>query len=94
MVINRRTFMQGAALVSTGGLFLCSSDVLAHAMSTPGSLASRAASENSAKHVFKVDGWDRRDQPVEHVSMSGSNVDAAGGEVFIQVNRAWRTAWR
>jgi hypothetical protein len=91
MWINRRTFMKGAALVSTSGLFLCSLDNLAYAAPSSGSLPSRAASEDDAKHVFKVAGWDRCDQPVEHASMSESNADE---EVFIQVNRAWRTAWR
>jgi hypothetical protein len=94
MGISRRTFMKGAALVSTSGLFLCSLDKLAYSAPTLRSLPSRTASENGAKPGFKVDGWDRHDQPVEHASMSGSNVDAAGAEVFIQVNRAWRTAWR
>jgi hypothetical protein len=81
MVINRRTFMQGAALLSTGGLLSCSADLLACASPTQGSPASQtAAVEANAKRVFKVDGWER--------------VDLAGDEVFIQVNRAWRTAWR
>jgi len=92
MVIDRRTFMQGAALVSTGGLLSYSADALAFASPTPASQAPQTAAETDAKHVFKVDGWDRSDQlPVEHPTMSS---DLTGEEVFIRVNRAWRTAWR
>jgi len=98
MVIDRRTFMQGAALLSTAGLLSYSADVLAFASPTPGSPASQTAAETDAKRVLKVDGWDRRDQySVEHSKMSPSNpkrADFAGYEVFIQINRAWRTAWR
>lgn len=84
MEMDRRTFMQGAAL-SVGGLLFCSAELLAHTPPTAGSPA-RAAVEANAKHVFKVAGWDQRIQPTFAAAMDD--------EVLIHVNRAWRTAWR
>ena len=84
MEMDRRTFMQGAAL-SVGGLLIYSADVLAHASPAAESSA-RAAVEADAKHVFKVAGWDQRIQPTVPA--------AAGDEVLIHINQAWRTAWR
>jgi hypothetical protein len=98
MVIDRRTFIQGAAFLSTGGLLFYSAEVLACESPTLRYSASQTETETDAKHVFKVDGWDRRDHHLaEYLKMSPSNptrADFAGDEVFIQVNRAWRTAWR
>jgi hypothetical protein len=84
MEMDRRSFMQGAAL-SVGGLLMCSADVLTTASPTAESPA-RAAAEADAKHVFKVAGWDQRIQP--------TFAAAADDEVLIHINQAWRTAWR
>lgn len=98
MVLDRRTFIQSAAVLSTAALFFYSADVLACGSPTLGYSASQTAAEPDTKRVFKVDGWDRRDHtPAEYLKMSQSNPtrpDFAGDEVFIQINRAWRTAWR
>jgi len=84
MEMDRRTFMQGAAL-SVGGLLICSADVLAHASPTAESPA-RSAAEADANYVFTVAGWDQRIQP--------TFAAAADDEVLIHINQAWRTAWR
>ena len=86
-MIDRRIFIQGAALLSTSGLLFYSADALGFAPPTVGPPASQTAAETDVNLVFKVDGWD----PVEHPPMLP---ELAGEEVFIQVNRAWRTAWR
>ena len=98
MVIDRRTFIQSAAFLSTGGVLFYSADVFANVSPTVRSGSAQTKAETDAKRVFKVDGWDRDDhRPLEHLNMSQSNstrADFVGDEVFIQVNRAWRTAWR
>ena len=82
MLIDRRSFMQAAALVVVGDLLSPSSNVRAYASSLPASVPTETAvAETGTKHVFKVDGWDQLCDPV-------------GDEVFIRVNQAWRTAWR
>ncbi len=82
MLIDRRSFMQAAALVAVGDLLSPSSNVRAYASSFAASVPTQmAVGETCTKHVFKVDGWDRLCDPV-------------GNEVFIRVNQAWRTAWR
>ena len=91
MVIDRRTFIQSAAFLSTGGVLFYSADVFANVSPTVRSGSAQTKAETDAKRVFKVDGWDRDDhRPLEHLN----SADFAGDEVFIQVNRAWRTAWR
>jgi hypothetical protein len=98
MVIDRRSFIQGAALLSTSGLLFSSADGLAGASPILGPTAPPTVVETSSKCVLKIAGWDRRDQhPAQHTKMLGSNLKSAdldGDEVFVQVNRAWRTAWR
>jgi hypothetical protein len=98
MVVDRRTFIQSAAFLSTGGLLFYSADVLASGSPPLGSTGPRTAVEADGKSVFRVDGWDRRDhRSAEYLKMFESNPtrpDFAGDEVFIRVNRTWRTAWR
>jgi hypothetical protein len=98
MVIDRRTFIQSAAFLSAGGVLFYSADVLACVSPTVETAAAQTKAETDAKLAFKIDGWERGDHhPGEHPKMSTSKSthdDFAGDEVFIQVNRAWRTAWR
>jgi len=98
MVIDRRTFIQSVAFLSAGGVLFYSADALACPSPTVETAAAQTNAETDAKSAFKIDGWDRRDHhPVEHIKMSPSKSthdDFAGNDVFIQVNRAWRTAWR
>lgn len=74
--------MQGAVLLAVGDLLSLSSNLWAYAPP----ISDRAATQTTvggtnAKHVFKVDGWDRL-------------CDSVGDEIFIRVNQAWRTPWR
>ena len=99
MLIDRRSFMQAAALVAVGDLLSSSSNVRAYASSLPASVpAQMAVGVTGTKHIFKVDGWNRREHlPVECSKTSPSYPvvgDLAGDEVFIRINQAWRTAWR
>jgi hypothetical protein len=98
-LIDRRSFMQAAALVAVGDLLSPSSNVRAYASSFPASVPTQmAVGGTGTKHVFKVDGWDPREHlPVERSKTSPSYPavgDLAGDEVFIRINQAWRTAWR
>ena len=62
MLIDRRSFMQATALVAVGDLLLLSSHVRAYASSISNFVPTQmAVDETSTKHVFKVDGWDRRE---------------------------------
>jgi hypothetical protein len=99
MLINRRAFMQGAALLAVSDLMPLSWGVQAYASLRPGSLPTQmAVGGTGAQLVFKVEGWDRRDDiPVRLLktpSIDHTNGDLDGGEVFIRVNRAWQSAWR
>lgn len=82
MLIDRRTFVQGTALIAVGDLLSLSSNVRGYASAFPASVPTlMAVGATGPQHVFKVDGWDRL-------------CDSLGDEVFIRVNQAWRTAWR
>jgi hypothetical protein len=99
MLIDRRTFMQGAALLAASGLMPLSRGVQAYASLRPGSLPTQmAVGGTGTQPVFKVEGWDRRDDiPVGLLKTSSTDHsmgDLDGGEVFIRVNQAWRSAWR
>jgi phosphodiesterase/alkaline phosphatase D-like protein len=85
MEMDRRTFMQGAAL-SVGGLLVCSANLLAQSSPTLQSPALQPATQTDAGHVLKVIGWDRCDH--SHFTDPGND------EVFIHVGQTWRTAWR
>ncbi len=99
MLIDRRSFMQATALLAVGDLLLLSSHVRAYASPISNPVpAQMSVDGTNMKHVFKIDGWDRReDLSVECSRMSPSDpvgADLAGNEVFIRINQAWRTAWR
>ena len=82
MLIDRRSFMQAAALLAVGELLSLSSNVAAYASPISNPVPPKmAGGGTNTEHVFKIDGWDR---------VCGS----AGDEVFIRINQAWRTAWR
>jgi hypothetical protein len=98
MAIDRRSFIQGASLLTAGPLFFYSIDALACAFPNPRLTKTQTSDETDARCVFKVLGWEQRDQkPVDRSKMLPSNLtpaSLASDEVFIHVNRAWRTAWR
>lgn len=97
MMIDRRTFIQSAALVAMApvleALLSFSSTVQSHASLLPCTLPPQRAGEGTDKNfiVLKIDGWDRCDNgltanPVTKVSTAN--------EVLIRINQSWRTAWR
>ena len=79
MIIDRRSFIQGAT-------FAASSVVLARSLPLSPALApadARAADRDSDSEpvVFRIAGWD-------------ANTDkAAENEVVILINQSWRSAW-
>ena len=99
MLIDRRSFMQAAALVAVGDLLSPSWNVRGYASPISNPVPTQTALDGtSTNHVFKVDGWNPREHlPVERSEMSTSYPvvgDLAGDEVFIRINQAWRAAWR
>ncbi len=98
MIIDRRSFIQGASLLAAGNLFFEVADALACASPNPRLTKTQMSHETDARCAFKVVGWEGRDQnSVDRSKVLPSNLtlaDLASDEVFIHVNRAWRTAWR
>jgi hypothetical protein len=98
MAVDRRSFIQGASLLAAGNLFFYSTDGLACAPSNPKLSNTQTRDETDVGCIFKVVGWERRDQnSIESSKTLPSNVipaALASDEVFIHVNHAWRTAWR
>ncbi len=99
MLIDRRTLLQGAAVLAVIDLLSLSSKVLAQTSQVSGPLPTHLVlAESATQHVLKIDGWERRDNlPTEpsQPSPSYAAVDqSADDEVFIKINGAWRTAWR
>jgi|SRR5271168_584838 len=101
MMINRRIFVQCAALASA-------TPVLANLLSLTSEAQSREFPEsgpilgqhttvysdtNSA--LFKIDGWDwndiRGDRTQSVVHVSGTSNDS---QAVIRLTQSWRTAWR
>jgi hypothetical protein len=85
MRIDRRGFIQCAALVATTPVFtaLLPFSPTAQAPPVPGRLPSPRDSTDANSIVFKIDGWDCSDA-------KGSTEN----EVLIRINQSWRTAWR
>ena len=82
MLIDRRGFMQGAALIAVGNVLSLSSDIRSYGSPGPGFPPTESAVTGTAADiVFRVNGWDCLG-------------DSTGDEIFISVNQAWRTAWR
>jgi hypothetical protein len=104
MRIGRRTLILGAGVAATASAlanFLSfSSTALSHASRLPDPLLSQlpAGGTDIGCLVFKIDGWDCRDDIAIDGAMIGSTdpvTDGSAGEqVLISINRSWRTAWR
>lgn len=103
MMIDRRTFIQGTALVATAPvlaeLLSLSSSVQPHASPLPGSLSPQLAARTDKNCVvFRIHGWDSCDD----VPASGATIAStdpvtnqpAGDQMWISINQSWRTAWR
>jgi len=82
MSIDRRGFMQGAALFAAGSLLPLFSDSEAYASSTTGIASTESVETGTApSFAFRVNGWD-------------SLGESSGDEIFVSVSQSWRTAWR
>jgi len=85
MMIDRRAFIQCAALVATtptvATLFRLSPTVQASPVPTASPVARNSTDANFI--VFKVDGWDCSDAK-----------NSTENEVLIRINQSWRAAWR
>jgi hypothetical protein len=82
MLIDRRSFMQGAALFAAGSLLPLSSDSESCASSHQGTASTESVVTGTAPSLaFRVNGWD-------------SLGESSGDEIFISVSHVWRTAWR
>jgi hypothetical protein len=85
MTIDRRSFIQGTALLSAiptlAALYPLSAMAEAPPRPAVSPQAANATDANSA--VFTVDGWNHRDAEVLN-----------GDEVLIRINRSWRANWR
>ena len=101
MMIDRRAFLQGAALVVTppalAALFSFSSAARSRASRLPCALPPPMAGAGTDVNaiVFKIDGWDRRDDlAMDRSSANPVTEGSTANEVWIRINQSWRTAWR
>jgi hypothetical protein len=82
MRIGRRTFILGTGLVIAAPVF-------ANLTAGAGTWASPAASPSPTDNlVFRIDGWSVLDPA------SIGRTALACDEVWISINKSWRTAWR
>jgi len=101
MMIDRRTFIQGAALVATTpaleALLSFSSTVQSHVSLLPCTPPPQMAGDGTAMSfiVFKIDGWDRCDElAMDRLSANPVTKFSTANQVLIRINQSWRTAWR
>jgi len=101
MMINRRTFIQGAALVATTpaleALLSFSSTVQSHVSRLPCTPPPKMVADGKAMSfiVFKIDGWDRCDELVmDRLSANPVSKFSNANQVLIRINQSWQTAWR
>jgi hypothetical protein len=105
MMIGRRTFIQGTALVATApvlaDLLSLSSTAQSHASPLPGPSPTQPAARTDVNGVvFKIYGWDVCDD----VAVNGATIALAsadplangpiGDQMWISINQSWRTAWQ
>lgn len=102
MMIGRRTFIQGTALVATAPvlteLLSLSSSVQSQTSPLPGSLSPRLARTDMNCVVFRIHGWDSCDDvPANGATIASTDPvtnQPTGDQMWISINQSWRTAWR
>ena len=100
MVIDRRAFIHGAAVVTsvpTLARLLCLSSTLpSHASPISGSVQAPRPAAGSAMNsvIFKIDGWERHDDIGVDRSERSSTNRSNDHEVLLTISQSWRTAWR
>jgi len=85
MMIDRRAFIQGAALAATTPVIAALLPLSPHTQGSPapGGSALTTDPHDADSIVFKIDGWDCSD--AEH---------STENEVLISISQCWRVAWR
>ena len=102
MMINRRIFVQGAALAGAAPvlanlLLLTSGSESRESLTEPilGQNTAIRSTQNSA--LFKIDGWDCGDIAVDRTHLEpvdqGSRT-SNDSRTVIRLTQSWRTAWR
>jgi hypothetical protein len=103
MMINRRIFVQGVALVGTtpilANLLALTSEAQSREFSKPEPILGQHTGAHSAMNnaLFKIDGWDRNDVGVDRTRPEpfdrgpGTSNDS---QTVIHLTQSWRTAWR
>jgi hypothetical protein len=83
-MIDRRTFIQGAAFVASSSAFAALLPLSTASQAPRARLATQSIEEgtNPSLVLFKIDGWDLDSKA------------PTGNEVVIRVNQLWRAAWR
>jgi hypothetical protein len=101
MVIDRRTFIQSTALVTTTSaaavLMSLSSIGLSQNSQTVGPVqATVDDGTDIGLVVFRIDGWDRYDGDTALAPFSLNTITTVPTheEIVIKINHSWRTAWR
>jgi hypothetical protein len=105
MMLGRRTFIQGTALVATAPvladfLFL-SATAQSNASPLPGPLPAQLPAQTDMNGViFRIYGWDSRDDvPVNGATIASASADPLtndppGDQVLIRISQSWRAAWQ
>jgi hypothetical protein len=95
MIVDRRTF-----LIASAPFVAAASTLAIFPSLLPGAEPSLlpAVTDDGKGVVFKIAGWDRcADVAGDRLRTSSAGLMASnsiGDEIFISVNRSWRTSWR
>jgi|SRR5580704_8914858 hypothetical protein len=100
MILDRRTFIQSAALVATTSAAAVLLPLSSTAQSQDSQITGPAPAlvddgTDRSLVVFRIDGWDRCGG--DDLSVRSSNTVATvstSNEVVIKIDHSWRTAWR
>ena len=104
MMIGRRTFALGTAIVATAPALakplLLLSAARPSASLLPDSFPPLSPSSGTDMSclVFKIDGWDHcADTAIDGTTTASADPvtnDPTGDQMWISINQSWRTAWR
>ncbi|MFL9982611.1 hypothetical protein [Paraburkholderia sediminicola] len=104
MTVDRRTFIMGTTLIATAPalakLMALSSTVQVDASVLPDLSPQQLAADraDANRDLFKIDGWERRDD----LAIDGSTIasaedathDLTNDQILISINQSWRATWR
>jgi hypothetical protein len=90
MIMDRRTFIQGAAFVAAtpaiAGLFALPLSVQSHPTEVPSQPPQAAETRSDENSIFKIYGWDDGGE----IALDRSSANT----VLIRINQFWRISWR